>query len=1100
MKKILSVLICLTMFFSLCQVVTAYDNIPVPNDEIQVVKKSTDWTAAYKLAPGNSVSQYLKYSKPIKGVKVVTAGFNSGKGDSLTLSVVPWKGSYSASLYEKPIGKQKFTEIQDGAQLTVMIEDPKNYKNEVMLIVSDASETDVGLWNGTPTGNVEQKTFMGGQESKILISSYIITDAVSVVSENVHTEARNAYEPILMADYDYSIGMRTKENDDTAVECEKILSSDGQGGDMNIRGYRGNYAGYANIDFGKTSPKAVTFRYKVGTGSQTRTEIQVFLDSPAGKKIAETMFQRTPEEIDGYLELDLQITENITGVHDIYVVFGYTPVYCSTMVFSAEEKPLNRFDKEFTEFKPVKDEDLIYTGSDTWSATDMLGRKLPGYETVGEYDPERQVLIFYWANKDYSTARAINLTERARLFPEEINDWHSKVWEVGSNYYNESVYGYHTNYDKWALRKQFELFAASGVDALVMDGSNSATWNAPQTMYMREVLHDMKKDGYNVPSLTYIMPFFYPHWTANAVENIYQTLYKPGLYSDVWYYWNGKPLLMAHPDLVPTLAQGAEIMDFFEFRPCQPEYRGGATKPMNWPWLEVYPQNGYVPLENSKYNYECVAVGIAQNSTDEGLTAMNHGKDVYGRSYTYKDKFVHLDEEYSEVYGYNFQEQWERAFELNPKAVFITGWNEYSAGRYEGWGRVGTKNAFPDAFNDEYSRDIEPSKGVLQDAYYYQMAANIRKFKGVKPTPVASEEKTISLSGDFSQWNDVGPDFYGFKGGVEPRKEKNYNIDYSNNTGRNDIVLSKVARDKENLYFYVETAEKLSPHTDNAWMRLFINTDRKTTGWEGYDYVINRVSPTSTKAVIEKNTGNWNWEKAGEADYKVQGNKMMISVPRDVLGVNGAVDIEFKWNDNMQTEGNIMDFYVNGDTAPIGRFAYRYTESTEKDTVIDFKKTEGTYNPSPYAKLVYNNVMALDRSFAIDRGEKVQIDPANPDVTPKIINDKTMVPLRFLCESMEAKVEWDDATQSATITYMGTRIRVTPGSDTIRVEKQNIRVQTPPQEIDGRIYIPLRDIVEAVGTECYWVDPGVIIVGTDSEKIYTENEDVRNLIKNWYGI
>jgi len=34
--------------------------------------------------------------------------------------------------------------------------------------------------------------------------------------------------------------------------------------------------------------------------------------------------------------------------------------------------------------------------------------------------------------------------------------------------------------------------------------------------------------------------------------------------------------------------------------------------------------------------------------------------------------------------------------------------------------------------------------------------------------------------------------------------------------------------------------------------------------------------------------------------------------------------INFKWSDNMQNEGDIMDFYVNGDVAPGGRFKYQY--------------------------------------------------------------------------------------------------------------------------------------------------------------------------------
>lgn len=49
---------------------------------------------------------------------------------------------------------------------------------------------------------------------------------------------------------------------------------------------------------------------------------------------------------------------------------------------------------------------------------------------------------------------------------------------------------------------------------------------------------------------------------------------------------------------------------------------------------------------------------------------------------------------------------------------------------------------------------------------------------------------------------------------------------YTNNTGRNDIVGAKVARDADNVYFYVETADKLTPATDRNWMMLFIDVDR----------------------------------------------------------------------------------------------------------------------------------------------------------------------------------------------------------------------------------------------------------------------------------
>ncbi len=51
--------------------------------------------------------------------------------------------------------------------------------------------------------------------------------------------------------------------------------------------------------------------------------------------------------------------------------------------------------------------------------------------------------------------------------------------------------------------------------------------------------------------------------------------------------------------------------------------------------------------------------------------------------------------------------------------------------------------------------------------------------------------------------------------------------------------MAKVARDKDYLYFYVETANPLTPKSDPKWMRLFIDIDRKKeTGWEGYDFMV----------------------------------------------------------------------------------------------------------------------------------------------------------------------------------------------------------------------------------------------------------------------
>lgn len=50
-----------------------------------------------------------------------------------------------------------------------------------------------------------------------------------------------------------------------------------------------------------------------------------------------------------------------------------------------------------------------------------------------------------------------------------------------------------------------------------------------------------------------------------------------------------------------------------------------------------------------------------------------------------------------------------------------------------------------------------------------------------------------------------------------------------------------MAVDKKQMAFYAETADALTPCTDNNWMLLLIDADNDpSTGWYGYDYLINK--------------------------------------------------------------------------------------------------------------------------------------------------------------------------------------------------------------------------------------------------------------------
>ena len=285
------------------------------------------------------------------------------------------------------------------------------------------------------------------------------------------------------------------------------------------------------------------------------------------------------------------------------------------------------------------------------------------------------------------------------------------------------------------------------------------------------------------------------------------------------------------------------------------------------------------------------------------------------------------------AYGIYFQERWDDALKADPPFIYLNDWNEWTAGKYHidhtMW--LGRENPFMfvDQYNAEFNRTIQPMKDGYTDNYYMQTVQNIRRYKGVRPIPENIGRKKIAVDGRFDDWATVDVSYFDTHGDNAHRDADGYaGLHYTDTTGRNDIVGAKVARDSKYVYFYVETAEKLTSSSDPHWMQLFIDIDRdKATGWNGYDFVVNRVSPKGSKAFLERNVqGIWMWDKATKVKFKNLGNALVICIPRTALGVGeGSLDFEFKWNDNMQEEGNIMDFYVSGDTAPGGRFNYVYT-------------------------------------------------------------------------------------------------------------------------------------------------------------------------------
>ncbi|PMP81906.1 MAG: copper amine oxidase, partial [Caldisericum exile] len=62
--------------------------------------------------------------------------------------------------------------------------------------------------------------------------------------------------------------------------------------------------------------------------------------------------------------------------------------------------------------------------------------------------------------------------------------------------------------------------------------------------------------------------------------------------------------------------------------------------------------------------------------------------------------------------------------------------------------------------------------------------------------------------------------------------------------------------------------------------------------------------------------------------------------------------------------------------------------------------------------------LQIGNSIAKVNGKEVAIDPTNPYIKPLIINDRTMIPVRFVAEQIGCSITWNDRERKITIEYL----------------------------------------------------------------------------------
>lgn len=90
------------------------------------------------------------------------------------------------------------------------------------------------------------------------------------------------------------------------------------------------------------------------------------------------------------------------------------------------------------------------------------------------------------------------------------------------------------------------------------------------------------------------------------------------------------------------------------------------------------------------------------------------------------------------------------------------------------------------------------------------------------------------------------------------------------------------------------------------------------------------------------------------------------------------------------------------------------------------------------------------------------------DVLLQLIGGRTMVPLRAIFEALGATVEWDESNQTITAYNEAYIVKSTVGSNEMYVNNSKLTIDVPPMIVDNRTLVPARFIAEAFGCDVEW--------------------------------
>ena len=194
---------------------------------------------------------------------------------------------------------------------------------------------------------------------------------------------------------------------------------------------------------------------------------------------------------------------------------------------------------------------------------------------------------------------------------------------------------------------------------------------------------------------------------------------------------------------------------------------------------------------------------------------------------------------------------------------------------------------------------------------------------------------------------------------------------------------------------------------------------------------------------------------------------------------------------NISYSSVATSYYTGSDTAEM-------TKQTDYNFYVSAKVSKYSMPKLQEVALKIGSHKALKNGSSVVTTNK---DAKGKYQVPQIVSGSTMIPFRFVANTLGAAVSWDQKNKTITVKLGKTAVKMVIGSKTmtktVNGKSSKITLSVAPCLIDGSTYIPLRAVASALGCNVYYVKnkSGQYVIATNR----TYNDSQKNTVISKYN-